>query len=155
MDVMEDAQQDENSEILNYCLYDLGTAYLMLGEDQAAMQRLLEISEDASDELRYAAFYNAGIISHKNQNYEEAREYFKKAIEIDNTRVDAKINMELSMQMTESKVKQKESQAKPANQEEEKLPDIENAIFQHIKENDQKQWKNSESNQTQNLAEDY
>ena len=57
--------------------------------------------------------------------------------------------------MTESKVKQKESQAKPANQEEEKLPDIENAIFQHIKENDQKQWKNSESNQTQNLAEDY
>lgn len=155
MDVMEAAQQEENSEILNYCLYDLGTAYLMLGEDQAAMQRLLEISEDASDELRYAAFYNAGIISHKNQNYEEAREYFKKAIEIDNTRVDAKINMELSMQMTESKVKQKESQAKPANQEEEKLPDIENAIFQHIKENDQKQWKNSESNQTQNLAEDY
>ena len=28
-------------------------------------------------------------------------------------------------------------------------------LFERIKENDKKQWKNSESNQTQNLAEDY
>ncbi|MCR5188901.1 MAG: VWA domain-containing protein [Treponema sp.] len=155
MDVLEEAKEEENQDIVNYSLYDLGTAYLMLGEDEAAMQRLEEISKDAPDSVRYAAFYNAGIIAHKNQKYEEAQNYFKQAIEIDNTKVDAKINMELSMQMTESKVKEKESQAKTANMDEEKLPDIENAIFQHIKENDQKQWKNSESNQPQDLAEDY
>ena len=33
--------------------------------------------------------------------------------------------------------------------------DMEKAVFERIKENDQKQWKNSESTQSQNLADDY
>lgn len=155
MDVLTEAEEEENAQIQDYALYDLGTAYLMIGEDQSALNRFLEVSEDAPDDVRYAAFYNAGIIAHKNQDYENAREYFKKAIEIDNSRVEAKINMELSLQMTSSKVNQNESQAIPASEQEKNQPDIENAIFQHIKENDQKQWKNSESNQAQDLTEDY
>ena len=35
------------------------------------------------------------------------------------------------------------------------VSDMEKSLFERIKENDKKQWKNSESNQTQNLAEDY
>ena len=59
------------------------------------------------------------------------------------------------MRMGEEKVKQSESNAIPAAEHESSNPDIEKAVFQHIKENDQKQWKNSDTNQSQNLAEDY
>ena len=155
MDVKSQAEEKSDTEILDYSLYDLGTAYLMIGEDEAAMEKFLALSETAPQNLRYSAYYNAGIVAHKNQDYQAAKEYFRKAIEIDNSRLEAKINMELSMQMAENKVNQNESQAIPASQQEKSPPDIENAIFQHIKENDQKQWKNSESTQSQNLAEDY
>lgn len=155
MDVMGKADERGDSATLDYALYDLGTTYLMIGEDQAAMERFLEVSEGAPKNVRYAAFYNAGIVAHKNQDYESARDYFKKAIEADSTRLEAKINMEISMSMTAGKVNQNESTAVQANQNEESQPDLENAIFQHIKENDQKQWKNSEAPQSQNLAEDY
>ena len=33
--------------------------------------------------------------------------------------------------------------------------DLEKAVFERIKENDQKQWKNSEQNQGEPLADDY
>ncbi len=155
MNVVSNAREDEKYTDLYYSLYDLGTVYALLGEDESAMQRFSQIPDDAPDSVRYAAYYNAGIIAHKQEKYEEAQNYFRKAIEIDSTKVDAKINMELSMQLLQESVKQKENQAIPAQEEKEDLSDMEKAVFKHIKENDQKQWKNSESNQLPNLADDY
>ena len=42
-----------------------------------------------------------------------------------------------------------------ASQEESSPQNLEKAVFEHIKENDQKQWKNSEPENTSNLAEDF
>ena len=154
LDVAQNTAPDKNQTI-NYSLYDLAQAYSMTGEDKAALERYAQISSDAPDIVRYKAYYNAGIIACNNGDFDTATSYFRKALEIDSSRIEAKINMELSIQMTAAESKQNEAQAVPASQENQHNQDLENTVFNHIKENDKKQWKNSESNQAQNLSDDY
>lgn len=154
LDVAQNTAPEKNQTI-NYSLYDLAQAYSMTGEDKAALERYAQISSDAPDIVRYKAYYNAGIIACNNGDFEGATSYFRKALEIDSSRIEAKINMELSIQMTAAESKQNESQALPASQENQHNQDLENTVFNHIKENDKRQWKNSESNQAQNLSDDY
>ncbi len=154
LDVAQNTAPGKNQTI-NYSLYDLAQAYSMTGEDKAALERYAQISSDAPAIVRYKAYYNAGIIACNNGDFEGATSYFRKALEIDSSRIEAKINMELSIQMTAAESKQNESQALPASQENQHNQDLENTVFNHIKENDKRQWKNSESNQAQNLSDDY
>ena len=154
LDVAQNTAPEKNQTI-NYSLYDLAQAYSMTGEDKAALERYAQISSDAPAIVRYKAYYNAGIIACNNGDFEGATSYFRKALEIDSSRIEAKINMELSIQMTAAESKQNESQALPASQENQHNQDLENTVFNHIKENDKRQWKNSESNQAQNLSDDY
>ena len=119
------------------------------------MEKFSQISADAPVSVRYGAYYNAGVLAHKNEDYEHAVEYFKKALEVDSTRVDAKINLELSIQSVEVNVQHNQSQALPAAEDNSINQDLEKAVFERIKENDQKQWKNSEASQSDSLADDY
>jgi tetratricopeptide (TPR) repeat protein len=119
------------------------------------MQQFEKIPRSAPDSVKYAAFYNSGIIAQKQSDYEEAKKYFKKALEIDNTRIEAKINMELAMEMAQGVVKQNQSSTTQVQEEKEELPDLDKALFKHIRENDQKQWKNSEPTTSQNSADDF
>lgn len=146
---------EKNQKSQPYAIYDLGATYSMLGEDENALEKFLQIKTDAPENVKYAAFYNAGIIYYKNGDFENASEYFKKAIQTDNSKLDAKINMEISMKMIQVKTRQNQSNALPASQKQEKNDDLKDKIFKHVMENDKKQWKNSETNQTQNLATDY
>ena len=155
MKASEESLSNENAINHSIALYDLGTAYIMLGEDTAALEQFKSISDTAPDNVRYSAFYNAGIIAWRNSDFEEAQEYFKKALEIDSSKIDAKINLELSMQQTQAKGHQNQSNQIQASQEESSPQNLEKAVFEHIKENDQKQWKNSESKDSTNLAEDF
>ena len=59
------------------------------------------------------------------------------------------------MQQSEAKGKQNQSNQIQASQEEAAPQNLEKAVFQHIKENDQKQWKNSETQNSSNLADDF
>ncbi len=155
MSASENAAEAGNLINQSYALYDLGTAYMMVGEDSAALEQFNSITEDSPDAVRYAAFYNAGVLAWKNSDFDEAKDYFRKAIEIDSTKIDAKINFELSMQQSEAKGKQNQSNQIQASQEDNAPQNLEKAVFEHIKENDQKQWKNDESKQSSNLAEDF
>ena len=155
MEASENAAADANRLAQSYALYDLGTAYIMLGEDEAALEHFKSIAEDAPDAVRYSAFYNAGVLAWRNSDFDKARDYFRKALEIDSSKMDAKINFELSMQQSQAKGKQNQSNQIQASQEEAAPQNLEQAVFQHIKENDQKQWKNSETNDSSNLAEDF
>ena len=155
MKASEDAAASSDKTNLSYALYDLGTAYIMLGENSAALEQFQLISEDAPDAVRYAAFYNAGVLAWRNSDFDDAKDYFKKALEIDSSRIEAKINLELSMQQGNAKGMQNQSNEIQASQEEEASQNLEKAVFEHIKENDQKQWKNSEAKDSQSLAEDY
>jgi Tfp pilus assembly protein PilF len=72
-----------------------------MGQDEAALARFSEAEENASveanRELVYRSRYNSGIISFTNGDFEEAALDFKRALEVDGSRIDAKLNFELSM----------------------------------------------------------
>ncbi|BDC92585.1 VWA domain-containing protein [Treponema bryantii] len=155
MQASENAAAEANRQNQSYALYDLGTAYIMIGEDSAALEQFKAIPDDAPDAVRYSAFYNAGILAWRNSDFDEAKDYFRKALEIDSSKIDAKINFELSVQQSEAKGKQNQSNQIQASQEEASPQNLEKAVFEHIKENDQKQWKNSESKDSSDLAEDF
>lgn len=145
----------QNQTAADFCLYDLGTAYLKLDEDRAAMEKFSGISEDAPEAVKYCAFYNAGVIAHKNADYEKAAEFFKKALEADSSKIDAKINLELSIRQQDINVKNNQSKTSPSSEDKNSNSELEKAVFKRIKENDKKQWKNSEQSQEKNLSGDF
>ena len=155
LDVAADAREKNDWTVYNYSLFDLGTAYSKLEENEAAMEKYAQIGDNAPDAVRYAAYYNAGIIAHKNGRFEEATGFFRKALEIDSSSIEAKINMELSIQQTEVEVQESKAQAIPATDEKPDNPELENAVFETIKENDKKKWKSNDSTPEQSLAGDY
>ena len=109
----------------------------MLGETDEAMELFTSITEKAEnipDEVLYAAFYNAGVLAHRNSDFEEAQDFFKKALQINSSRLEAKINLELSMQMAEGRGHQNESNAIQATQDDQTPQNLEKAVFEHIKE---------------------
>jgi tetratricopeptide (TPR) repeat protein len=84
-----------------YAAYALGSAYLAMGQDEAALARFDEAEKNAlmreNRELIYRSRYNSGIIRFKNDDFSGAAADFKRAIEADNARIDAKLNFELSL----------------------------------------------------------
>lgn len=153
--VSESAAQENNREVLDFALYDLGTVYSLLDENQAALEKYNQVDINSNERVVFAAYYNAGVIYHKKGEYDKAIEYFKKALQIDSANLEAKINLELSIQQADVEVNNKQSDVIPAQEEQSSSQDMEKSVFQRIKENDQKQWKSSEPNQDQNLAGDY
>jgi Ca-activated chloride channel family protein len=72
-----------------------------LEQDEAALDRFREAEKNASveenRELIYRSRYNSGIIRFTNGDFQGAAADFKRALEVDGSRVDAKLNFELSM----------------------------------------------------------
>ena len=60
-----------------------------------------------------------------------------------------------TIRQAQAKGHQNQSNQIQASQEESSPQNLEKAVFEHIKENDQKQWKNSETKDSSNLAEDF
>lgn len=154
-EALENAKRRGNQKEIDTCLYNLGTAYMMMGEMDSAMKMYMNISADAEDKILFSTYYNAGIIAHGQEDFESAKEFFKKALKIDSSRIDAKINFELSVNIEESEAPQKEGQSFEGSLDNKAQNDMENAVFEHIKENDKKQWKSNEETSAKNLADDY
>ena len=94
----------EYGEAAPYAEYGLGTVYYSLGEEQAALNRfskairLLEITPAASNrELRYRIQYNTGVVLFSRGDFAGAASFFREALRIDGSKVEAKRNLELSV----------------------------------------------------------
>ena len=149
------ARDTDNEEIMDYSLYNLAASYSALNEDSAALEKLNRISNNASSQIKYNAYFNSGVIEFQKGNKDKAAEFFRKALEIDGTKIEAKINLELSQTTTTALSNQNEATVKPAAENNAKEIDMENTIFERIKENDKGQWKNSETAENTDLSEDY
>lgn len=153
---LETASLKQNEIFMDYARYNLSTAYLLANEDNAALSRLNQISDEAADNIKFAAFFNKGVIYYKQGNKEAAAECFKKALLINSSSMEAKINLELCSNKNETPVSESESQLKPSSDSTaSKFDEMEETIFERIKENDKKQWKNSESVQSSDSSKDY
>jgi Ca-activated chloride channel family protein len=93
------------AETAPYAEYGLGYIYLVLGENTAALGRFAAAEEALSRlpregehaELVYRIHYNAGIIRFQEEDYAGAAGEFRRALEADGSRIEAKRNLELSL----------------------------------------------------------
>ncbi|HAH60906.1 MAG TPA: hypothetical protein DCL73_02265 [Treponema sp.] len=152
----ENAAQNNDIITVQYAQYDLASTYIMQGEYDVASGCLKQITPEAPSQIRYAAYYNSGIIAYRNGNYKDAVDYFRNALKIDGTKMEAKENLEIARHQQAAKdVHGTESTVIPVSEKDDAASAIESAVFQRIRENDKKQWKNSESEQKSESASDY
>ena len=80
-----------------YLAYNMGNAYLDLGEIDAGVERLLYASRSADPELRWRAAFNLGHAHYQAGRYAEAALHFRDALLIAPKSSDAKVNLELAL----------------------------------------------------------
>lgn len=149
-----EAEQINDMLLKQYAVYDLAVTYLSQNENDAALDRFAQVVDFADKPVKYATLYNCGIIAYRKGDFEASAHYFREAMKIDSSKMNAKINLELSLKNSEKEAKAKEngiSQVSETNGSD----TLEKAIFERIREYDKKQWKNSEKTEKSNSIMDY
>lgn len=152
--VAERAERSGESEAEWRAKFDLAATFISMGEDAAALKYLSRIPDGASGETRFAAAYNLGVVHFRALMYAEAARDFKKALEIDGTKIEAKKNLELSRLMAfEKTARADEKEAKKISGKAE--GDAEDALFSAMREIDRNRWKSKESSEWTENSLDY
>lgn len=86
--------------------YNLGNVYNALGESNTAFAAWNQVDEKAPEELLFRLNFNKGVLQYQKGIYQEAYESFKKALILRPTSLDAKKNLELSLQKIQNLGKQ-------------------------------------------------
>ena len=149
------AQENGDETIKQYALYGLSVTYLMQNENNAAMEKINALSGSAPDKIRFASFYNSGIIAQRKGDYQKAAELFKNALLVDPTNVHAKVNLELSRNQQVQRAHESERQMTGADEISQEESDLQKSVFNRIREKDQQQWKNVQKEQKNSSALDY
>lgn len=144
MAVAENAEERGDRTVQDYALYNLATTYLMQNENEAAEKRYKEISPDADDRIKFSTLYNLGILSHRNGDYAKAADYFKQALLVDSTSMNAKINLELSLNEVETHARVQEQVLTPVTQNHDENNASDNSLYSTIREDEQNRWKNQQ-----------
>lgn len=151
-----DLAEKNNDELSKqYAIYGLSVTYLMQNEKNASLEKLEEISPDAPEKIKFASYYNAGIIAQREGDYEKAINLFKLALLILPDDINAKVNLELSLTQENQKVKEGEQEMLPSSEDDNSESQMEKSIFNRMKENDRKQWKNYDVPDKNNSVIDY
>lgn len=154
-EVIDSADEKQDELTRQYALYGLSVTYLMQNEKNASLEKLEQISPDAPIRIKFASYYNAGIIAQREGDYEKAIELFKLALLVSPDAVNAKVNLELSQNQESQKIKEGQQEMMPASDSVDSESDVEKTIFKRMRENDQKQWKNYESPDRNSSVIDY
>lgn len=150
--VIDSAKGRGDSLTENYAVFDLATTYLVQGENEAASSRFQELSGDMGDDVRFALLYNLGILAHRNGDYAAAADFFRQALLIDGSNVDAKLNLELSSVGGET-----QSGGGGVQKVQESVHEgaLESAIYSIIREQEESQWKNMRKEGPSDDVQDY
>jgi len=153
LETLSQANNSNNKLLEQYAILGLGSSYAMQNEEIAAYSRLTSISEDSPDAIKFSSNYNMGVLAFSQGDYKQATEYFKKALLIDSTSVDAKINYELSLKQEQKEIQGSENREKTASAAQKTV--LKDTLFSIIRENDQNIWKNHQKEQSPQNSLDY
>ena len=155
MQVLDSATEAGDQNTVQYALYGLSATYLMQNEKDASLSRMMEISDDASDSIKFNVYYNSGIIAQRDGNYTAAVECFKNALLINPSDVNAKINLELSTHNEVQRAREGEQEMISASESPADFASAEQTVFNRIRENDENHWKGTKTEQRGSSVLDY
>ncbi len=78
--------------------YNLGTVYYALGEPASALDIWQDTDAGATGELAFRLAFNLGVLDYERGAYDSAYRRFRRALEIDPTSIEAKINLEFTIE---------------------------------------------------------
>jgi Ca-activated chloride channel family protein len=129
-----------------YAEYGLGAVYTSLDEGKLAMERydavekILEtLPRSDHRELRFRTPYNTGVLLFGERDFAGAAVAFRKALEIDGSRIEAKRNLELSLL---SLAHEKTSAAQ--SEKDQEPGTARKALFEYLRKHEQNQWRSRE-----------
>jgi tetratricopeptide (TPR) repeat protein len=144
-------------KIVPYALYALGAAYFAMEQYESALERFDEAGKNTqaeeNRELIYRIRYNSGVARFTGGDFAGAASDFKRALEADGSRVDAKLNFELSLLhlMREKENPQVRTVQKGSVGEDERRRQSE-ILFNFVRQKESDRWKSwdftGESNDT-------
>jgi Ca-activated chloride channel family protein len=148
----------EHEEAAPYAEYGLGSVYYSLDEGRAALDRfdgtkkILEtFPAPAHRELRYRSNYNTGVVLFGQGNFSGAAAAFREALQNDPGRIEAKRNLELSLQ---SLAREKAAGERSGQRRSES--ETRTALFDYLRQREQNQWKSREwAEETEAAGPDY
>lgn len=141
--------ESEGEEARNYALFGLASTYIELGELDAAMERLGQISVESdggvprNPALAGAVAYNRGVVLARRGDFRAAEECFREAVLADGANVDARVNLELCAREGAAAARGGESELKGVS--ESRSPELDakqRAIFNLIRQTEQDRYKN-------------
>ena len=140
-----------HEEAVPYAEYGLASAFFALEEGEAALDRYneavrsLDLRHENHPELRYRILYNMGIIFFERGEYGEAAQTFRKALELDGSRVDAKRNFELSLLSIERSSQSQTTGLQEGTGGEREGPAMSTmVIFEYLRQREQERWRGRE-----------
>ena len=131
--------------------YNAANALYKQGAYQEAisqLQRALQFAENS--QLAESSFYNSGNSFYNNQELEAAFESYKNALLLNPNDLDAKHNLELTIQQQEQKQQQKEQQEQEENQNQENNQDQQDQQDQPQDSDYQEDQENNQTSENQN-----
>jgi Ca-activated chloride channel family protein len=141
----ENALKKQNEILADYALYNLGVTYLAQGNNADALEAFGALFENSSKQIRFASFYNAGIIAANSGEYNQAEDFFKSALVVDPSSVDAKINLEIAQSLYEKSAQQAARELLSASESKQNHSAASRQVFSFLKEMETEQWKSSQN----------
>ncbi len=118
------------------------------------MTRMEKIAPDAPPGVRFGVLYNSGIVRFREGDYGQAADFFREALRVNPSSIDAKINLELSLSMKSSSASEGVQDIVPVRENNDSSS-VRDTLFSIIREKDQNQWKNTETQEENNGVIDY
>ena len=154
LDAERAAIDGKNSLLRQYAVYGLASTYLAQDEYEAALARLSELDEGSSTAIGSGIWYQAGIVAFRKGEYADASAMFRKSLEYDSSRTDAKINLELSRRsLSETEAKRNASGSSFSGSM--SGDDDADTVFSLVRKKEQDRWKNQEEQASRENVADY
>jgi Ca-activated chloride channel family protein len=133
--------REEESRLQQRIIYNKATVYYALGEGQSALELWQEIDDERDRELLFAAGFNAGVVYYRSGQFVEAYHAFRRTLELNPASLDAKKNLELTLERLEAETRSPDSRPDESLSE---VSDDARRILQYIKRKEGSRWKAQE-----------
>lgn len=124
-------------DVLPWSFYNLGLTYAALGENESALEMWERAEEVSAGPFLFYIYYNEGVLFFYQGLYNQAFESFKKALKISPFDIEAKVNLELSLDKIRS---QSRDDKKAFNPSSENFSEEEQEILNFIVNQESSPW---------------
>jgi tetratricopeptide (TPR) repeat protein len=123
--------------------YNLGNTYYRLGESESAIIRWDKVKATEVD-IQFRLVFNRGVYFYEKGNYLEAARAFKRAVLLNSSSLDAKVNLELSLNRVNTGYERRSDQNNDVHDD--SLFDDTERLLNYLKRRETFAWESSDEN---------